>query len=909
VPPEWAAEDTKRSAANDPAKNAAIATFTQTHGRAPTAAEALRIRQRATLSTRDPKHTRPLADYTAAWRERAAAVLGQDPRAWAQQVTGRHVHVRLRSAEDVTVGDVEVLAAAVLDGVQARRSTWTRWNLQAETCRAITARGLQFGTPADLLAVRDRVTAAAVDRSVLLNTPAVAVVPERWRDSVDGRSVFAFPETYTSTRILAAEDRLLVAACDTAGPVAAAPAQAPAALATSTSTSEQAVCDSGQEAVVAQICTSGRVCDVLIGPAGAGKSTAMGALRRAWEASHGGGSVTALAPSAAAARVLAGEIGAPAETTAQWIAQQGGADHRLHRLADLQRRRDRRAAAGIPTGDLDDAISTAAREFDRWRLRPGQLLIVDEASMCDTHTLDALVAQAKTAGSKVLLVGDPAQLAAVGPGGAFAMLTHARPDTPELTMVRRFHEPDGTVRTWEADASIALRRGDTTALDIYASHDRIHDVGDRDAALDAAYRAWRSDRARGLSSLLIAADNDTVTALNRKAHDDLVGAGAVAPGGVTLADGTTAGVGDWVITRRVDRHLPDGTTSPRRTPGGALTAGYVTNGAAFTITATSPDGSLTVRADRGRPVTLPAAYVATHVQLGYAVTAHRAQGATVDTAHVLAAPGMTREALYVALTRGRLANHAHVTTRDTGRGDIDRLQDPTPRSPREVLAGILSAAGQPVSAHQTITDLQRRATRPGQIWGEYQTIAADAHRRRVQQLLASAGPHTARFARTDAARDAAGPSLDELVAAVRHGDAYGLDANRLLPAITATSTALAQIIDRYSGHASAAARARRYRPVVPLVAGTTTPTAVTGINDPDTRTALLDREHLLAAAHQAAAVAALSAPATRAVDGTPAPRGPGAAPIAARPGIQPQARIGYPERHAAQRTRTDGLSR
>ncbi len=264
---------------------------------------------------------------------------------------------------------------------------------------------------------------------MLLNTPAVAAVPERWRDSVDGRSVFAFPETYTSTRILAAEDRLLIAADGTAGPVAAAPAAKPAAPVTA-STDADAMGDEGQEAVVAQICTSGRVCDVLIGPAGAGKSTAMGALRRAWEASHGGGSVTALAPSAAAARVLAGEIGAPAETTAQWIAQQAGTDRRLHRLADLQRRRDRRAAAGVPAGDLDDAITTAAREFDRWRLRPGQLLIVDEASMCDTHTLDALVAHAKTAQAKVLLVGDPAQLAAVGPGRAFTMLAHARPDTP-----------------------------------------------------------------------------------------------------------------------------------------------------------------------------------------------------------------------------------------------------------------------------------------------------------------------------------------------------------------------------------------------------------------------------------------------------------------------------------------------
>ena len=43
--------------------------------------------------------------------------------------------------------------------------------------------------------------------------------------------------------------------------------------------------------------------------------------------------------------------------------------------------------------------------------------------------------------------------------------------------------------------------------------------------------------------------------------------------------------------------------------------------------------------------------------LGYATTTHRAQGITVDRAHVLAAPGMARENLYVAMTRGRHDNH------------------------------------------------------------------------------------------------------------------------------------------------------------------------------------------------------------------------------------------------------------
>lgn len=111
-------------------------------------------------------------------------------------------------------------------------------------------------------------------------------------------------------------------------------------------------------------------------------------------------------------------------------------------------------------------------------------------------------------------------------------------------------------------------------------------------------------------------------------------------------------VGDRVLTRANNRRL--------RTP-----AGHVRNGDLWQVTAIT-DGALTVTPvtrpgsaipTAGGVVTLPAPYVAEHVDLGYATTTHRAQGITVDRAHVLAAPGMARENLYVAMTRGRHDNH------------------------------------------------------------------------------------------------------------------------------------------------------------------------------------------------------------------------------------------------------------
>ena len=119
---------------------------------------------------------------------------------------------------------------------------------------------------------------------------------------------------------------------------------------------------------------------------------------------------------------------------------------------------------------------------------------------------------------------------------------------------------------------------------------------------------------------------------------------------------------DRITTRRNDRaqRLPDG--------------GHVRNGETFTVTAVHPDGSLDARPTRetgpdkvnghggaaSTSIRLPAEYVAEHVELGYAVTAHRAQSTTVGTAHVITGVGMAREHLYVAMTRGRDANHVYV---------------------------------------------------------------------------------------------------------------------------------------------------------------------------------------------------------------------------------------------------------
>ena len=178
-----------------------------------------------------------------------------------------------------------------------------------------------------------------------------------------------------------------------------------------------------------------------------------------------------------------------------------------------------------------------------------------------------------------------------------------------------------------------------------------------------------------------------------------------------LHDGTVAGVGDTVVARRVDRHLSDGTAHAATGRNGRLTEGFVKNGTTFTITAVHRNGGITARAtgpDTDQHMTnvpesavLPADYVAEHVELGYAATAHRSQGRTVDTTHTIATNRMTREAFYVALTRGTLANHAYIAIDAYTNADNHSAFGQTLSGRSTLLRNILANRAAGMSAHET----------------------------------------------------------------------------------------------------------------------------------------------------------------------------------------------------------------
>ncbi len=681
VPEALMAEFSQRAAQIAEHNQRLRAQFLAVHGRVATAVEDMRLAQQATLATRPGKTHASLAELTDGWRSRAAGHVGAGQVAWVASLKDRNDLPRLR-ADDLADPILADAAEAVLSGVSERHATYARHNLLAEAHR--TLHGVRFASPDDRVTVAERITDLAVGRSLALTPPAVHHTPARYIRS-DGSSRL-HPESriaYTTQAMIDAEARLLTAARTVNGPTVTVETIAAVAEVDLPGRGHGMSVD--QALAVEKIATSSRVLDVLVGPAGTGKTTTMAGLRAVWEAEHGPGSVIGLAPSAAAAEVLGDELGIDAENTAKWLTE-------WRRVPELVARRDHLAGrlgrhphpSSAGARKLGAQVQTLDRAVNERRLHPGQLVIVDEASLAGTFALDELVSAAGAAGGKVLLIGDWAQLSSVEAGGAFGLLVADRGDlAAELVDVRRFRSD------WEKTASVELRLGHQTAIDAYTDHRRVAG-GDHAEMLERLYQAWKADIDAGRSSLMIAADGATVADLNRRARADRVAAGTVADEGLAIADGQQVGVGDEVITRANNRLLVTG----RR---------WVKNGDRWTVTATNTDGSMAVRrAGGGGEVVLPADYAAAHVELAYATTAHRAQGRTVDTAHAMVAPTTTREVLYVAATRGRESNRLYVDTSYDPDPHTSHDGMTAPQTAHEVLAAVLANEGADLSAHETM---------------------------------------------------------------------------------------------------------------------------------------------------------------------------------------------------------------
>ncbi|PKQ24865.1 MAG: transfer protein Tra [Actinobacteria bacterium HGW-Actinobacteria-5] len=639
------------------------AQFQRSHGRPPTPVEAIALAQQATLETREAKHEpRTLAEQRAAWWEQARQALGGERRIQAM------IHLVLRP--DAKAGPrlddawLEEAAATVVAHVQAGRSSWQTWHLHAEALRAVRVAQV----PAANL---DRTVEAIVDRAIArceaLSRPVAGEPsePDLLRRS-DGSSVYtvAGSQLYTSAAVLAAEGRVVAAAGRRGGMVVPGTA---IDLALLESEANGITLNPGQVLLVREMATSGARVQMAIAPAGSGKTTAMSALSRAWV--EGGGNVLGLAPSAAAAAGLGDQLVGKTDTLAKLI------------------------------WDLGHGAAASWKK----RIGPKTLVVIDEAGMADTLSLDAAVDFILDQGGSVRLIGDDQQLAAIGAGGVLRDI-QASHGALRLTELRRFSNPA------EGMASLSLRQGETAALGFYLDQRRVH-VGDETTMADDLFAAWSADRAGGLDSIMLAPTRELVADLNRRARSERL-AGTTAGRTVDLPDGNLASTGDTVIARLNKRSLK-------------LTAtDWVKNGDRFEVMKVHRNGAIRARhLQSGRHIVLPADYVSEQVELGYACTTHTAQGVTADTMHGLLTGAESRQQAYTMLTRGRDANHAYVVV--VGDGDehtVIRPETLNPLSPTDMLERILARDESPVSA----TTQLRRAGDPRLLLGDACARYSDA---------------------------------------------------------------------------------------------------------------------------------------------------------------------------------------
>src|SRR5699024_1043080 len=260
----------------------------------------------------------------------------------------------------------------------------------------------------------------------------------------------------------------------------------------------------------------------------------------------------------------------------------------------------------------------------------------------------------------------------------------------QLTNVFRFKA------AWEKDASVRLRAGDEEVLSLYNEHGRLRG-GTRDEMEQGAVQAYLADHLSGRESLLLTTTNPKAAELAGRVREHLVEYGLVDDGQTApVRGGNRAGVGDLVTARRNDTGTPIMVEGKRRT---------LTNRDRLRVHSVSSDGALQgeLISEDGTPgpvIELKSKYVGEHIELAYAGAAHAGQGRTVDTAHAVVEDGMSRQALYVEMTRGRHGNWAWTVT-DTESADL--RPEPTGASAAD------AAASGPEAAHG-----QDRVEDPGQ---------------------------------------------------------------------------------------------------------------------------------------------------------------------------------------------------
>ena len=596
------------------------------------------------------------------------------------------------SVDDLAVQEV---ASRALDRSAACASAWTRHTIQEHVTRITTEHGVQ-ATAAELREFIALATELAASDCLSILPPGAAT-PEHVAH-------------LTSLSVVAAETALrdqLTAATTIREP------EHPDV----TEVAQTAGLDEGQTLAAAAVASTDPLV-IVEGAAGSGKTTML-RTAIAVAADHGRAS-RVVAPTRKAAQVAHEELGVLATSVAALVHAHGwrwNRDGVCTRLAvgDLDPENGR-----TYTGPLKDAV-----------LSRGDRVIVDEAGMLDQDTAHALLTVTAEAGATVALVGDRAQLPAVGRGGVLDMAAQIRGRTCDMTELHRFADPNFAALT------LAMRDRENPG----AVFDQLAAMGVVTLHADEGQAQQHIAEHAQDGQAITVATNDEAAALNERIRTGRVDSGEVNDTATaTGSDGLPIGAGDLIQTRR------------------NYTALGVANRQQWVVQQVTEDGTVYAReAGSGRKnprtVTLPPEYVAEHAHLSYAATAYGVQGATVTTSHTLLTDPTSAAGVYVGMTRGRETNRLHVVAdvladakaqfvEAMARDLADRGLDHTAQQAAEAVRGLI-ADGPVKLVTEQLARLDQEAERAQQQAERWETIVArldtqrDAHRAEDEQDTAA----------------------------------------------------------------------------------------------------------------------------------------------------------------------------
>ena len=656
------------------------AKFIDDNGYEPSEKQLIKLAQQATLATRPAKsEARSLEDLHTEWVAAAHALSEHGVHVPVDhQLAESLKNASLNYEQSVLQGarqeaystPLEAHTDAVLSRLEEARSTWRRTHINAETTRYVRELGLNETQDKGLIS---SIRQSIVEDSLLLHIKDTRLTPREYLRK-DGTSQYQRidAELFTSERVLAAENKILDAASRAVIPASTVDVFELAAQKRRIELATQGhTLPAGQEAMARAFATSDKFLVVGIGAAGAGKTSSTRLAVDAIEAS--GNRVIGMAPTAAAAAVMRSEMRINADTVDKI-------------LTDWQ---------------------SGKKSLD---VRPGDVLLVDEAGMIATPKMEKILTLAQERGALVRALGDYRQLSAVGSGGALRLVDREI-GAVHLDELFRFKNPE------EAAATLSLREpplvGTDKPFEWYKDNNRVV-AGDADAMIEDVFRKYSADVTAGKQSIMIASTNETVTRLNDLAQAHAIEHGQVntGTGAVALHNSSRAHVGDTIVTRKNARRL-------------IVNSGqdFVKNGDLWRVTGLHDDGRITAQhTGHGGKVTLPASYVEQSVELGYAATIHRAQGSTVDTAHALVDASTDRAGAYVALTRGRENNQLYVSLADGEKRD-------------DVLDRITGAYERDLTVHETVDQLRAEHRNIASLIAQHEDISELAVQKVMEPYL------------------------------------------------------------------------------------------------------------------------------------------------------------------------------